>query len=71
MSYESYKNLSYKELEAELAKLRKELIDLRLQKVLGHLDNPMRLRTIRRDIARLNTRIHAVDIGIAKNGGDK
>ena len=67
----SYKNLSYKELEAELAKLRKELIDLRLQKVLGHLDNPMRLRTIRRDIARLNTRIHAVDIGIAKNGGDK
>ena len=67
----SYKNLSYKELEAELAKLRKELIDLRLQKVLGHLDNPMRLRTIRKDIARLNTRIHAVDIGIAKNGGDK
>ena len=67
----SYKNLSYKELEAELAKLRKELIDLRLQKVLGHLDNPMRLRTIRRDIARLNTRIHAVDIGIAENGGDK
>ena len=67
----SYKNLSYKEMEAELAKLRKELIDLRLQKVLSHLDNPMRLRTIRRDIARLNTRIHAVDIGIAKNGGDK
>ena len=67
----SYKNLSYKEMEAELAKLRKELINLRLQKVLGHLDNPMRLRTIRRDIARLNTRIHAVDIGIAKNGGDK
>ncbi len=67
----SYKNLSYKEMEAELAKLRKELIDLRLQKVLSHLDNPMRLRTIRRDIARLNTRIHAVDIGIAENGGDK
>ena len=67
----SYKNLSYKEMEAELAKLRKELIDLRLQKVLSHLDNPMRLRTIRRDIARLNTRIHAVVIGIAENGGDK
>ena len=64
----SYRNLSYKELEA---KLRKELVDLRLQKVLGHLDNPMLLRTTRRDIARLNTRIHAIDIGIAKNGGDK
>ena len=64
----SYRNLSYKELEAERAK---ELVDLRLQKVLGHLDNPMLLRTTRRDIARLNTRIHAIDIGIAKNGGDK
>ena len=67
----SYKNLSYKELEADRDKLRKELVDLRLQKVLGHLDNPMLLRTTRRDIARLNTRIHAIDIGIAKNGGDK
>ena len=63
----SYKNLSYKEMEAERAKLRKQMIDLRLQKVLGHLDNPMLLRTTRRDIARLNTRIHAVDIGIAKS----
>ena len=53
----SYKDLSYKELEAER---------MRLQKVLGHLDNPMALRTTRRDIARLNTRIHAIDIGIAK-----
>ena len=56
----SYKDLSYKELEAERDKLRKELVNMRLQKVLGHLDNPMALRTTRRDIARLNTRIHAM-----------
>ena len=62
----SYKDLSYKELVAEREKLRKELVNLRMQKVLSHLDNPLALRTIRRDIARLNTRIHAVDIGIAK-----
>ena len=62
----SYKDLSYKELVAERDKLRKELGDLRMQKVLGHLDNPLLLRTKRRDIARLNTRIHAVDIGIAE-----
>ena len=62
----SYKDLSYKELEAERNKLRKEMVNMRLQKVLGHLDNPMALRTTRRDIARLNTRIHAIDIGIAK-----
>ena len=62
----SYKELSYKELVAERDKLRKELDDLRMQKVLGHLDNPLAIKTTKRDIARLNTRIHAVDIGIAK-----
>lgn len=62
----SYKDLSYKELVAERDKLRKSLVDLRMQKVLGHLDNPLAIRTTKRDIARLNTRIHAVDIGIAQ-----
>ena len=37
-----------------------------MQKVRGHLDNPLALRTVKRDIARLNTLIHAQDIGIAK-----
>ena len=64
----SYKNLSHKELVAEREKLRKELVNLRLQKVLGHLDNPMLIKTTKKDIARLNTRIHAVDIGIDKAG---
>ena len=62
----SYKELSYKELVAKRDELRKELVDLRMQKVLGHLDNPMALRNTRRNIARLNTRIHAVDIGLEK-----
>lgn len=62
----SYKELSYKELVAKRDELRKELVDLRMQKVLGHLDNPMSLRNTRRNIARLNTRIHAVDIGLEK-----
>ena len=62
----SYKELSYKELVAKRDELRKELVDLRMQKVLGHLDNPMALRNTRRNIARLNTRIHALDIGLEK-----
>ena len=62
----SYKDLSYKELVAERDKLSKELVNMRMQKVLGHLDNPMSLKTTRKDIARLNTRIHAIDIGLVK-----
>ena len=63
----SYKDLSYKELVAERDKLSRELLDTRVKSVLGHVDNPLSLRTTRRDIARLNTRIHAVDIGIAED----
>ena len=39
---------------------------MRMQKVLGHLDNPKAISTTRKDIARLNTRIHAIDIGIVE-----
>ncbi len=60
------KKMTYAELCAERDKLRKELFNLRMQKVLGHLDNPLALRTVKRDVARLNTLIHQADIGIAK-----
>lgn len=60
------KKMTYAELCAERDKLRKELFNLRMQKVLGHLDNPLALRTVKRDVARLNTLIHQQDIGIAK-----
>ena len=62
----AYKDLSYNELVAERDKLRKELVNLRMQKVLGHLDNPMSIGNTKKNIARLNTRIHAIDIGIEK-----
>ena len=62
----AYKELSYNELVAERDKLRKDLVNLRMQKVLGHLDNPMSIGNTRKNIARLNTRIHAIDIGIEK-----
>lgn len=62
----AYKELSYNELVAERDKLRKELVNLRMQKVLGHLDNPMSIGSTKKNIARLNTRIHAIDIGIEK-----
>ena len=59
------KKMTYAELCAERDKLRKELFNLRMQKVLGHIDNPLALRTVKRDVARLNTLIHQADIGIA------
>lgn len=62
----SYKDMTLAELNAQRDKLHKDLMDIRMQKVLSHLDNPMSLRNTRRDIARINTKIHAMEIGIDK-----
>jgi large subunit ribosomal protein L29 len=37
-------------------------MDLRFQMVIGHVDNPMQKRTMRREIARLNTFIRQKEI---------
>ena len=47
--------LSYAELVAKRDKLKKEYMDLRFKMVISHVDNPMQKRTMRREIARLNT----------------
>jgi large subunit ribosomal protein L29 len=41
------------ELRAQLAELRQELFNLRFQHATGQLENPIRLRDVRRDIARV------------------
>lgn len=43
------------QLKDELLKLKKEQFNLRFQKATGQLENTMRQRQIRRDIARIQT----------------
>ena len=43
------------ELAAKLAEAKEELFNLRFQNVTGQLDNPHRLREVRKDIARVLT----------------
>ena len=49
------KDLSYEELVAKRDKMKKEYMDLRFKMVISHVDNPLQKRTMRREIARLNT----------------
>ena len=49
------KELSYSELVAKRDALKKEYMDLRFKMVVAHVDNRMQKRTMRREIARLNT----------------
>ena len=45
------------ELQAELLELRKEQFNLRMQRGSGQLTNPARFMTVRRQIARIKTRM--------------
>ncbi len=43
------------QLRDELATLKKEAFNLRFQAATGALENPARMRQVRRDVARVNT----------------
>ena len=59
----SFKNLSYQELKVKRDELRRKYMDFRFQMVIGHVDNPLQKRTMRRQLARLNTLIAANEQG--------
>ena len=48
------------ELRADGRNLRQEIFNLRLQQASAQLEKPGRLRTLRRDIARIETQISAL-----------
>ena len=49
------RDLSSDELQAKAIELKKEMFNLRFQQAMGQIENPMRLRTLRRDIAKTKT----------------
>jgi len=48
------------ELSAKSRDLRQEMFNLRLQQASAQLEKPSRLRTLRRDVARCETRISSL-----------
>ena len=56
------KELSYSELVVKRNELKRKYMDLRFQMVIGHVDNPLQKRTMRREIAALNTLIRQKEI---------
>jgi large subunit ribosomal protein L29 len=55
MKAEDIRELKDEELTAKLAELRAERFNLRFRSATESIDNPMRFRSIRRDIARIQT----------------
>jgi large subunit ribosomal protein L29 len=57
MKMAEIKDLTMPELTAKGRDLRQEIFNLRLQQASSQLEKPARLRLLRRDIARVETRI--------------
>lgn len=57
MKMSDIKDLTQQELAAKSRELRQEMFNLRLQQASSQLEKPARLRILRRDVARLETRI--------------
>jgi len=54
------------ELTQELQELKNELFKLRFQYATNQLDNPMRLKNVKKDIARVKTVIREIELGIKR-----
>ena len=55
MKIEKMRNMSETELNLEVKKLKNELFNLRFQQVTGQLENPIKMRDVRKQIARAKT----------------
>ena len=58
--------MSVKELNTQLLELKSELFNLRFQLATGQLDNPLRINTVRKDIARVKTIVRERELGLGK-----
>ncbi len=55
MKASELREMSAAELSTKLAELKAELFNLRFQHAINQLDNPGRIETVKRDIARVKT----------------
>ena len=62
MKKPNYKDLSLAELQAKRSELKQKYMDLRFQFVVGHVENPLLKRSMRREIAALNTFIRQKEL---------
>lgn len=66
MKTSELRNKSIAELMQELQELKNELFKLRFQHATNQLDNPMKLKSVKKDIARVKTVIREMELGIKR-----
>jgi len=64
MKVKEIRNLADMELNQKLADLKAELFNLRFQHVTNQLDNPMRMKEVKKTIAKIKTVLKEREMGI-------
>lgn len=64
MKIQDIRELSAQELEDKVKNLKRELFNLRFQNATNQLDNPSRIVSVKKDIARVKTVLKEKEIGI-------
>jgi large subunit ribosomal protein L29 len=57
MKYKEIKEMTLEDVKVKAEELNKEIFALRMRNVTSQLENPLKIRSTRRDIARLKTAI--------------
>ena len=64
MKVKEIRELSTEEINKKLVEAKEELFNLRFQQATGTLEKPVRLRELRKDVARMKTIIREREKGI-------
>ena len=62
MELKKMREMTELELNTELTKMKNELFNLRFQHVTGQLENPIKMRDLKKDIARVKTVIREKEL---------
>ena len=62
MELKKIREMSEAELNSELVRMKKDLFNLRFQHVTGQLENPIKMRETKSDIARVKTIIREKEL---------
>lgn len=62
MKISEIRNLSIEDLKNKLKDFKSELFNLRFQLAVNQLENPMRIKAVRKDIARVQTVIREKEL---------
>ena len=67
MKISKIKEMSSPDVEKELSELKSELFKLRFSLATNGLDNPMKIKEVKKDIARIKTILRQRELEEAKN----